>query len=274
MKSELVSVCIPTYNGASYLRKTLESILGQTYRNIEIIINDDGSTDQTENIVKEFADNRIHYFKNEENLGLAANWNQAVFHATGTYIKLVCQDDILFPDAIEAQIRAIESDKEIVLVLGNSYVIDEEGNTLMKRKRFHKNKTVDGKKYARKSFCGRNIYSEPANILYKKIHFDALKGYDPSLVYTPDWDFALRLSYLGKVCGLKKNIMKFRVTNHTETSRLYREQGFKLIEDSEKLLRKHVQLGEIKLGNCKQLYFKIMIRLYHIMRMFVLLLKK
>jgi glycosyltransferase involved in cell wall biosynthesis len=81
MDKDLVSVCIPTFNGAQFIKQTLESVLGQTYDQLEIIIQDDGSTDNTLEIVRSFADPRITVRTSPENLGGASNWNAATSSA-------------------------------------------------------------------------------------------------------------------------------------------------------------------------------------------------
>ena len=94
-EKDKVSICIPTYNGAQFIRKTLESVLNQSYQNIEVIVNDDCSTDNTMDIVRSMNDSRIKIYANEENLGLVRNWNMTVSYATGEFVKLMCQDDLL-----------------------------------------------------------------------------------------------------------------------------------------------------------------------------------
>ena len=103
----LVSICIPAYNNAGYIKKTVESILNQTYRNIELIVVDDKSTDDTVEILESIEDTRLKIYKNEENLGMAGNWNRCLSLARGEFIKLICADDMIDANAIELEAKAM-----------------------------------------------------------------------------------------------------------------------------------------------------------------------
>ena len=97
MESPLVSVCIPAYNNADTILETIQSVLTQTYQNLELIVVDDRSTDDTYQVVKTFAkqagDDRLHLYQNEKNLGMAGNWNHCMELCKGDFIKLLCADE-------------------------------------------------------------------------------------------------------------------------------------------------------------------------------------
>ena len=113
MKKEIktVSVVMATYNGEKYLREQIDSILGQTHPIYELIIQDDGSTDNTIAIAKDYATRNpvVKVFVNEKNLGLNQNFKTAVMRATGDYVAISDQDDVWYPQKIERQIAAIGS---------------------------------------------------------------------------------------------------------------------------------------------------------------------
>ncbi|MGD1871437.1 MAG: glycosyltransferase family 2 protein [Mastigocoleus sp.] len=114
----IVSVIVPAYNAEAFISRTLESILSQTYKNIEVIIVDDGSQDNTVNIVKNFIkrDQRIRLLQ-QENSGVASARNLAIAHACGEYIAPIDADDIWYPENIEKQIESISnSDSSVGLV--------------------------------------------------------------------------------------------------------------------------------------------------------------
>lgn len=271
MKSDkLVSICIPTYNGEKHLKKTLESVLSQDYSNIEIIITDDISTDSTKDVIDGFNDPRIKYYKNPKNLGLGENWNNAVSKANGEFVKLLCQDDILFSGAISAQVNALQENPSATCCIGNTSVIDENDKEIMKRFRFKKSKLVNGKKFAKKSFRGRNIYAEPANLMYRRQYFDILGGYDTNFKYTIDWDFAIRVSCLGDIYCTDAPVMSFRVNSTSETSRLYSKKDKFLIKDTMKLIDKHIQLKELKLNIFNKIFFYLVTKSMMIVRGLVL----
>ena len=96
----LISFCIPTYNRANYLRCCIESIIGYQYDDIEIIISDNCSTDITPDVVKEYSDSRIRYFRNPTNIGARLNVRAVIDHAQGKYIFYLTDDDVLVPGAV------------------------------------------------------------------------------------------------------------------------------------------------------------------------------
>lgn len=132
MKSEkkdnqLVSIAMCTYNGEKYLSQQLESILNQTYRNLEIIIVDDGSTDRTIEIMSEYQqkDERIKIFQNAHNLGFVQNFAKAISLCTGDYIALSDQDDIWKLEKIEKFVKEIG---ENLLIYSDAILIDNNNN--------------------------------------------------------------------------------------------------------------------------------------------------
>ncbi|MEM6517249.1 MAG: glycosyltransferase family A protein, partial [Bacteroidota bacterium] len=129
MVSHLVSICIPTYNGAKFLRDSLNSILNQTYRNLEIIFSDDSSTDSTLEIIESFIRDNPFRTKLLHHIpaGIGANWNNCIRHSKGEFIKFVFQDDILESDAIEKMVEVLHADKQIGLVTCKRNIIFEKG---------------------------------------------------------------------------------------------------------------------------------------------------
>lgn len=268
-KNGLVSICIPVYNGAEYLKETLDSVLSQTYKNIEVIITDDISSDDTEKIVRSYDDARIRYSVNDSRKGLAGNWNEAVRKAGGEFIKLLCQDDLLSHDAVEKQVTAL-SNSDACCVIGNSNVVNSSGEIVFKRSYFKRSHVTDGRSFALKSLLGRNIYSEPGNIMYRSECYEKYGAYDKNLKYTPDWDFALRISVNEKIYCISDTVFSFRISESSETSRLYREQMKDLVKDTDKLLEKIIMSGTLKVGLIRKLIFKFNIRAFALLRGIVL----
>ena len=120
-----VSVNIPVYNGKEYIRETLESVLKQTYSDFEIIIIDDGSTDETSQIIKEYNDPRIKYFF-QENQGIGKARNAAIRKSGGEYIAFLDQDDLWLPDKLAEQITFIEKRSDLGLVFSDSIFFNEK----------------------------------------------------------------------------------------------------------------------------------------------------
>lgn len=124
MTTPLVSICIPAYNNRDVIEKTIDSILNQTYTNIELVIVDDNSKDDTYEILKKIDDDRVRILRNEQNLGMVGNWNKCVRETKGELVKLVCADDILVPESIEKEVDYITRDPNIVMTINDSILID------------------------------------------------------------------------------------------------------------------------------------------------------
>jgi glycosyltransferase involved in cell wall biosynthesis len=112
-----VSVGIPVFNGADFLADAVESVLNQTFGDLELIICDNASTDQTAEICREYAgrDRRVRYFRNDRNLGAAPNFNRALAHARGAYFKWLAHDDRLAPSYLAATVAALEARPDALL---------------------------------------------------------------------------------------------------------------------------------------------------------------
>lgn len=120
------SICIPTYNGGLWIKETLRSILNQKFDNLEIIIVDDASTDNTLEVIKEIKDKRIKIFRNEKNLGYSLNLEECRKHAVGNIIFLMGQDDILGEDALLATYNAFNLSDNIGAVTRPYFWFEEE----------------------------------------------------------------------------------------------------------------------------------------------------
>jgi glycosyltransferase involved in cell wall biosynthesis len=117
-REPLVTVCIPTYNRARWIREAVESALAQTYQNLEVLVVDDASSDDTESVVRALDDPRVRFVANERNLGMVGNHNRTLQLADGPLIKFLHADDVLAPECVERMVeRALRSDR-VGLVFG------------------------------------------------------------------------------------------------------------------------------------------------------------
>ena len=123
-----VSICIPTYNRKEYLKETLETVFAQTYKDYEVVIVDDGSTDGTDEMIASMSED-IRYFK-QENAGDAAARNTLIKMAAGKYITFIDSDDLLYPDTVERLIDSVESYDGQACGYGGYIRIDENGKEL------------------------------------------------------------------------------------------------------------------------------------------------
>lgn len=115
METPLVTVLMSVFNGEKYLREAIESVLNQTYKNIEFLIINDASTDNSVAIIQSYRDERIHFFSNEVNLKLTASLNKGIDLSHGKYIARMDADDVSFPERIEKQVAFMEQHPEVGL---------------------------------------------------------------------------------------------------------------------------------------------------------------
>lgn len=216
---DLVSICIPVYNHEKTLRETILSALYQSYRNIEIIIVDDCSEDQSMSIAYSFEDSRIRIYKNETNVGMVNNWNKALCYARGEYAILLHGDDRLYVTSVEKKIALMKMRKDVVIAFSASNVINGENEILMERHPFRKKMIMDGRKLAKYSYLTKNIYGEPGNIMFRTAMARELGGFAKNTIYATDWDLWLRISCYGRVAYTNEVLMDYRITRTNVTSK-------------------------------------------------------
>lgn len=128
-----VTIIIPTYNRANYLREALQSALAQTYQNLEVLVFDDASPDNTSSVVAEFsADPRLSYMRNQSNLGIIGNWQTAIKAATGDFFCILHDDDTLEPGFIESLLSPLLNDEKLILSCCDVWEMNERGLRLTK----------------------------------------------------------------------------------------------------------------------------------------------
>ena len=188
-----ISIIIPVYNGSNYLREAIASALSQTYRNIEIIVVNDGSTDggKTEAIAKTYG-SRIRYFY-KENGGVASALNQGIGEMTGEYFSWLSHDDLYYPEKIERQLKHLErkTDKQVITFC-DCEIVDKDSN-LISRRRIHQNYL-------------KNIYLTilstsigGCSLLIPKQCFEQVGVFNEKLTTTQDNEMWLRIAKQGFV---------------------------------------------------------------------------
>jgi len=127
-----VSIGLPVFNGERYIKEALDSILAQSYKNFELIISDNASTDHTQQICLDYAkkDSRIRYYRNKENLGAAKNFNKVFHLSSGKYFKWAAYDDVIGPEYVDKCVSILNKDPSIVLVHSKTSRIDENGKLI------------------------------------------------------------------------------------------------------------------------------------------------
>jgi len=196
-----VSICIPTYNRKEYLKETINSILAQTYKDYEIVVVDDGSTDGTEEMLKELDIPVTYYW--QQNSGDAAARNKLIELARGKYISFIDSDDLLMPDAIEKMVKIMEAENGEVIVYGSYYRIDDNGKIYGRCKRRLYSGIITRHLFETilVHACGSMF---PTRILKESPAFDI------SLNICSDYDLWLRLSMKHRFIALPEPTFKRR----------------------------------------------------------------
>jgi hypothetical protein len=222
----LVSVVIPVFNGEPFLRQALDSVLGQTYPNIEIVITDGGSTDGSRQWLENYSEHEVVKGYLPPGSGAAANWTLACQLSSGKYVKLLCQDDLIYPDAIALQVKDLCENPTARIAFAQRDIIDANGKLLSRARGCQGLGVgmVPGKTALRAAFlAGTNIFGEPEAVLFERA------AMLESLPWTDSEPFLLDMLFYSKILTnypaavRKESIGAFRVSSSSWSTRLVRE---------------------------------------------------
>jgi glycosyltransferase involved in cell wall biosynthesis len=224
-----VSVIIPTYNRAALLRRSVESVLNQSFRDFEVIIVDDASTDETVEVVKLFEDGRIKYLRREKRGGEAAARNTGIAHATGKYIASHDSDDEWMPQKLAKQMRIFEGSSEgIGVVYTGFWRIEGNRKTYLPPSRIDKKEGRIHRELLRGNFVGT-----PTTVV-KRECFEKSGCFDERLRHLVDWEMWIRISERYHfMCVNEPLVISQRMRDSVSTNE------FALIEAHEYILKKH-----------------------------------
>lgn len=194
MEEPLISVIIPTHNRPNFLKKAISSVLSQNYKNLEVIIIDDCSFDNTSSVVLEFQkkDSRIVFLKNEKNLGFVKTLNKAIALSKGEYIARLDDDDFwVSKEKIKKQLDFLENNKDYVLVGGGAIIINANGKEISKIFPVEKDSKI------RKNILKDNCFVH-SSVLFRKKDWERAGGYNENFGTSCDWGLWLELGKIGK----------------------------------------------------------------------------
>lgn len=176
-----ISVIIPTYNRARFLGRAIESVMAQSYRDFEVIVIDDGSTDSTREVVGAFSTDVWYYY--QENSGFSASRNRGIALARGEYITFLDSDDVLLEDALQLGVEVLESHPDVGYVYGRAYYVDERDHIISVKKSatFEETCVLDGKDQIRDMLF---TYRIPINgVMVRRRCFESGAEFDEGLSY-------------------------------------------------------------------------------------------
>ncbi len=201
-ESPLVSVLMGVYNEETYLPAAIDSILNQTYENLELIIVDDASTDSSREIIESYDDSRIVLLENETNRGLTVSLNRALETASGMYVARQDADDVSEPKRLEKQVEFLETQEEVALVGTGTLLINESDNVVDRRVGYC-NPTYE-------DFLKKNRLVH-GTILARRSAIELVGGYDEFFRYSQDYDLWLRLLEEHEIANIPTPLYRLRV---------------------------------------------------------------
>lgn len=203
-KGPLISVIIPTFNKAQFIEEAVESVLGQSYRNLEIIVVDDGSTDNTRDVLKKYQNNIAYVSQN--NNGPSSARNYGIRTARADHIAFLDSDDVWFPEKLEAQMEVMSRNQTVGLVGCGAYTIDSEGRIQKEyiSEKYHTRQEV------LRDLQTRKISFNPSIVLVKRACIDRVGGFKDGLHYGEDWDLWLRIAKHYEIEFIRKALVKVR----------------------------------------------------------------
>ncbi len=208
-----LSVCIPAFNCAAYMRQAAESALEQSHQSFEILIVDNCSTDETAALAEELVKKgkgRIRFHKNDRNIGIAGNLNRCMEYARGAYIKFLMADDMLLPGCLEQMAARLDANKSATLVTCGRQIIDEHGRKLATRRYSSTDVVVPGKQAISECLFGSNYIGEPTAVMFRKCDVEGEFREDlPQLLDMDMWFRLLEhgdLHYMGEpLCAIRRH---------------------------------------------------------------------
>jgi glycosyltransferase involved in cell wall biosynthesis len=192
-----VSVIIPAFNYAHFLGETIQSVLGQTFKDFELIVVDDGSTDNTREVVNCFKDSRIRYIY-QENRGLSAAENTGIIAAHGQYIAILGADDLWLPENLGLKVKLLDARPDVALVCSDAYYFNSDTGAII-AKLWREKPFYDwcdpqrAVKQPLKEMLYRGCFIQPMTTLIRREAFDEVGLFDESLKVFDDWDMFARI---------------------------------------------------------------------------------
>lgn len=220
--SPLITIYITNYNYGKFIKKAIDSVLNQTYKNIEIIIIDDGSTDDSKKVINEYEKHPLISVIYQNNKGLTISNNIAISVARGQFIIRLDADDYLDENALKLLFSEFEKDTELGMVFGDWYEIDEYDNVTAIERRHNFEKDV-------------SLFDQPAHgacTMFRLSYLKELQGYDESLSRQDGYELWFRF------------IKKYKIKSINIPVFYYRKHGNNLTSNEEKLLNTRAQILE------------------------------
>lgn len=256
MKTPKVSVCIPTYNYAKFLPEAIESVLGQTFNDFELLVIDDCSRDNTVEVVNSYVvnDSRLKFIVNSENVGMVGNWNKCLNEARGEYIKFVFADDLLTsPETLEKMVGVLDRNQTVSIVSAARKLIDSNSETIKIESRFKESSIVSG--YGVINRCLReqkNLIGEPSAVMFRKR--DSQRGFSLELKQIVDLEMWFHLLEKGSFAFVDEPLVAFRLHCGQQTKK--NEKSISNAKENFYVYDKYISENYIRISKLQKIYIR------------------
>ncbi len=217
-----LTVCIPTCNGARFLAESIQSVLGQSFGDFELLIVDDASDDDSRGVSGSFSDPRVRLFSNASRLGLVGNWNRCLDLARGEYICIFHQDDVMEPDNVSSKVAFLDEHPSAGFVYSSVLQVDAGGEVISGWWYFEPRPEQEGlhsgADFFRTLVTGPNIVSCPS-VLVRRACYERIGKFSHSLPFTADWELWMRAALFFDVGYLVAPLVRYRRHDAQETGR-------------------------------------------------------
>jgi glycosyltransferase involved in cell wall biosynthesis len=200
----LVSVVMPVFNSERFLTTAIDSVLAQSWKNFELILVDDASTDRSWAIIESYRDSRIRRWRLNANSGPAHTRNQCLSHATGEYVAFIDSDDIAAPGLLEYEVRFLQSNPKFQMVAAWREIIDENGRRL----ETVRDDTASSDRLGADMLFVNRL---PTTSLLVKRTLLSGERFDPAIEIASDYEMWTRLTGIGSACFLPRILAQYRV---------------------------------------------------------------
>lgn len=252
-----VSVVIPAYNNADYIEATLESVFAQTYADYDVVIADHSSTDATMHVLEKFADrSNVTVLTTPAGGGAERNWNRVTEASSGELVKLLCADDLIYPDCIADQVAALDAAPSAVMAASPRDIVDADGVPIVRSRGLGGLKgLVRGGDAVRRSVrAGTNIFGEPGCTLIRRTALDEVGGWDGSYPYLIDQYSYSKVLLTGDFAAVPRTAAAFRVNAGQWSVRLAKAQARQAADCHRALHAAHpdvISRTDVAIGNAR-----------------------
>ncbi len=238
----LVSVVVPAYNSVNFIEATIRSVLAQSLSDFELVISDHSSSDGTWELLQQFTDDpRVRLSRLPSGGGAPANFNAATALAQGEFVKLVCGDDLLYPDSLAEQVAALMAHPSAVIAASRRDVIDATGKIVLRNRGLGGlHGEVSGAEAIRRTIiAGTNIFGEPAAVLFRRSALVEAGGWDGRVPYLIDQASYCTVLLNGNLIAGSHSLAAFRISQNQWSMKLVREQANQSVEFQRKFAADH-----------------------------------